>query len=428
MEESKSHIVFNFDAGAGYSQNSRTGDGGMVWVISPSRMWEDVDQSVQRRRNYMGRKAAVIFFILVAWLTGCSMPETTGVELANPETENPGAAGSGTEGYGTLEAVNYGTGNFELADSENGDEEREAVDCKAIDSIYTFKQIYMYGEQSGWALTTENELLFTEEGIESFSVVRKIDGINAATDGFLSASFFGGHTAYLAYFPEEDGQLTVEYTNDGGVSWQKTLLDYTGFGSTCDAGSAYLAMADEKTGYLLYCSTPGTGKMTKILLETADGGRTFNVVADLSDQIAGYPRGLTFHGKKGYIAVSYHGVDSYLYTTADGGITWEDEKIASAESIKAGEKISYIDGYPPVFSRQDHGRGIIVLKMVNENTVYQVFETADGGSRWNAAGKLPCDSLGSYSLGSYSLGTCSPGSDDVFLFLDGEGKLYAVSD
>lgn len=354
----------------------------------------------------MGKKAAVVFLTLVTWLTGCSVPETTEPEVTNPETANSGTAGPDTANPGT-------------AEPEKGNaEEWETVNCKAIDSNHTFKQIYMYDKQSGWALTTENELLFTEEGAEKFSVVRKADGISAATDGFMSASFLGEHTVYLTYFPEDDGQLAVEYTDDGGASWQKTLLDYTGFGAACDAGSAYLALTDEKTGYLLYCSTPGAGNMTKILLETADGGRTFVVKADLSDRIAGYPQGITFHGNKGYIAVSYHGADSYLYTTVDGGLTWEDEKIASAESIRAGEAISYIDGYPPVFSSQDGDRGVMVLKMVNEYTMYQIFDTADGGGSWNAAGTLPCDSLSG----------CFPDGADGILFLDGAGKLYAVSD
>lgn len=79
--------------------------------------------------------------------------------------------------------------------------------------------------------------------------------------------------------------------------------------------------------------------------------------------------------------------------------------------------ISYIDGYPPVFSSQDNDRGIIVLKMVNEDMVYQVFETEDGGGSWNAAGKLSCESLGSYSLGG----------DGAFLFLDGEGNSFIAS-
>lgn len=334
-----------------------------------------------RRRNDLRKKAAVILFILLAIrLTGCSVSVGADLGITGAETS-------------------------------------KTRNCKKVDNAYAFKQIHMCGGQSGWALTTENELLFTNEGAGKFSVVKKVEGISTVTDGFLSAFFLDSQTVYLTYFTEEECWLAVEYTCDGGGSWETTLLDYTGFGDTCDAGSAYFALADGQTGYLLYCSTPGAGNMIKKLLETTDGGKTFAVVADLSDRIVGYPQGLTFQGEKGYIAVSYHGVDSYLYTTADGGITWEDEKIAPAERIKADEMISYIDGYPPVFSSQDNDRGIIVLKMVNENRVYQVFETEDGGGSWNAAGKLPCDSLGSYSLGG----------DGAFLFLDGEGNSFIAS-
>lgn len=326
----------------------------------------------------MSKKAAALFFSLAILLTGCFAP---GAE--NPEI-------SGIDDYA-------------------------AVICESVESSRELCQIYMIDIRTGWALTKENELLFTDAGPERFSVVRKVDG--AAADGFLCAAFLDAGTAYLAWFSEADGLLTVEHTEDGGDSWEKTFLDYTGFGDSCDAGSVYLSFADEKKGYLLYCSTPAAGSMVKILLETADGGKSFAVAADLTDQIAGYPQGIAFHGDKGYLAVSYHGKDSYLYTTSDGGITWEDEEIEPALSGAAGE-ISYIDGYSPVFSGQDSDEGMLILKIVGNKTAYRIWRTADGSDSWTVFGEIPCDSLAGYAL---------TGDGDI-LFLDGMGKLYRVSD
>lgn len=290
--------------------------------------------------------------------------------------------------------------------AQNADNIRELGEA---DSAYRFKQIYMCDEQTGWALTTENEILFTADGIEKFSVVRKIEETDPGTDGFASAAFVSETTGYLAYFSPENAYLAVEYTSDGGASWQETLLDYGSFGDACDAGSAYMSFVDERTGYLLYCSTPAAGSMKKILLGTADGGESFSVIADLSDQIAGYPQGISFGAQKGYIAVSYHGEDAYLYASSDGGRTWEEEEIYRAE-----ESVNYIDGYPPAFCGSDRKKGMLVLKTVGEDTAYQMYVTADGGDRWEAAGRLACEYVGGYAC---------VGENDFFI-LDNTGKLY----
>lgn len=321
------------------------------------------------RRNYMNKKIAAVLLSMLLLLTGCFAPETTGT-----------------------------------------------AGCKAVDSAYAFKQVFMCDTRTGWALTTENELLFTDDDLEEFSIVKKLEGINSGTNGFASASFLNGQTVYLAYFPEDDGYLAVEYTNDGGVTWQKTLLDYTGFGDTCDAGSVILSFSDEQNGYLLYCSTPAAGSMTKLLLKTVDGGASFSVAADLSSRIAGYPQGISFHGDKIYLPVSYHGTDSYLYISSDGRMTWEDGKILPAEEISAGGGTNYIDGYPPAFSSLNQDRGMIILKVVKENAAYQLLRTQDRGSSWKVSGEVPCDDLCGYAC----IG------DKGFLFWDGAGRLYEM--
>lgn len=280
------------------------------------------------------------------------------------------------------------------------------------ETAYRLKQIYMCGPQKGWAVTTANELLFTVEGPEGFAVVRELEEINAQTDGFLNASFVDERTAYLAYFSSDNVHLAVEYTHDGGASWQQTLLDYGAYGDVCDAGSAYMSFTDADNGYLLYCSTPGAGMMTKLLFKTMDGGKSFSLIKELTSDIAGYPQGISFVGDKGYLAVSYHGQDICLYKTSDGGITWTDAGIFSSSEGNA-----YADGYAPAFSADDRQKGILVLKVVGDNTVYQLFTTLDGGGHWTQAGNLPCDSVTAYSCVN----------DKSFLLIDGDGNLFETA-
>ena len=204
----------------------------------------------------------------------------------------------------------------------------------------------------------------------------------------------------------------VEHTGDGGSTWQETLLDYGSYGDACDAGSVYLSFKDEKTGWLLYCSMPGAGLMTKLLFVTFDGGESFSLKADLSEEITGYPQGISFQGEKGYIGAAYHGDNGYLYETQDGGATWDMLEI---QPLRRG--VNYVDGYAPVFNPQDN-RGMLVLKEAGEEVSYRMYTLKEGEESWEEAGKIQCRSLGSYGAGA----------DGSFFLLDTSGQLYGLEE
>lgn len=288
----------------------------------------------------------------------------------------------------------------------------EAVGCTPLNTRYMLKQIQMCGPEKGWALSTDNELLFTRKGTESFVPVKRIGETDPRTDNFASAFFLDEQRAYLTYFSPDQEHLVVEYTEDGGAVWQETLLDYGNYGDTCDAGSIYLSFRDEKNGWLLYCSMPGAGLMTKLLFVTFDGGESFSLKADLTEKIAGYPQGISFQGDKGYLAASYHGDGAYLYETKDQGGTWE---VLEIQPLKKG--VNYIDGYAPVFSPQD-GRGMLVLREAGKEDTYRMYTLKDGGDSWTETGEIDCRSLRSYGAGA----------EGGFLLLDAEGQLYQLEE
>ena len=60
-----------------------------------------------------------------------------------------------------------------------------------------------------------------------------------------------------------------------------------------------------------------------------------------------------------------------------------------------------MDGYAPVFGRthtDDNENGIILLKIVGEQTAFQLFTTLDGGGHWAPGIEIPCENLLSYSI------------------------------
>ncbi len=134
--------------------------------------------------------------------------------------------------------------------------------------------------------------------------------------------------------------------------------------------------------------------MTKLLFFTDDAGQTFSYVEDLTNTISGYPQGMTAADDKTInIAVTYHGNDSYLYRTTDAAKTWE-----TTEIYLRAEDVAYIDGYRPVFYGDSKQRGIIMLKVVKENAVHELFVTNDAGESWSPDGEIPCDSLLDYTF------------------------------
>lgn len=268
--------------------------------------------------------------------------------------------------------------------------EPQSVSCP-----YPLRQLTMLDKQTGWGLSLENEVLFTTDGIEHFKTLKSYE--TASFDRFVSAAFLDSRTAYTALFSLSDNQLIVDRTSDSGASWQQAQIDFADYSDFCDAGSLFLGFSDKQHGYLLCCSTPAAGLMTKLLFSTDDGGASFSFTADLSGTIAGYPQGITAVSEDNlYIAVTYHGIDSYLYQSSDRAKTW-----TSVDIFPRTADVNYVDGYAPVFDRthtDDNENGIILLKIVGEQTAFQLFTTLDGGGHWAPGIEIPCENLLSYSI------------------------------
>lgn len=291
--------------------------------------------------------------------------------------------------------------------SASGD--NQLIKTAQTDSPYQLKQIYMCDAHTGWAISEDNQVLYTDNGVENFTPIKTLENISSATDGFVNAAFVNAQSAYVAYTSEENKDVIVEYTDDGGSTWNQTTVNYAEFLGGCDAGSVYISFTDAGNGYLLYCSSPAAGLMTKLLFATEDAGESFSFVNDLSGELTGYPQGIAFTGEGiGYIAVTYHGEDNYLYRTTDGAGTLE-----SINPLSEDKNVRYIDGYAPVFYGEDKQTGMMVLKAVGDKAAYKLLTTVDGGGNWAQEGELPVEALAGYSAAG----------GNGLLFIDGEGNV-----
>jgi hypothetical protein len=129
----------------------------------------------------------------------------------------------------------------------------------------------------------------------------------------------------------------------------------------------------------------------------------------MTDFIKGYSTGITFvNEKEGYITVSYHGQDEYLYKTLDGGFTWQNVEVKIPNL-----NVNYIESGLPVFYKKDTQKGMLVLRLVSDSTKFMLCTTSDGGENWKVQGELNCDSVSGYEYVD----------EEQFNIADNEGRI-----
>ena len=274
----------------------------------------------------------------------------------------------------------------------------KSVQSKLDSNLNSMKEISMLDADTGWALTTENEVFHTENGVEQFQRVHKVETADAITDYFVDACFLNESSMYLAYF--SSGNVVLESTTDAGKNWNQSIISYQQYGS---AYQVFVSFVDEKNGYILCCSEPGGGLMNKILFQTQDGGYNFEVVSDLTNIITGYPTGISFSDiAHGYVATTYHGEDNCLFSSSDSGVTWKNLLVEKYDEIK---DVSYLEGYPPVFWGEEKKDGILIVKYVGtEKNSYVAYRTKDRGVNWSVYELVECKSIRNYSFRDETVG------------------------
>ena len=182
---------------------------------------------------------------------------------------------------------------------------------------------------------------------------------------------------YKAYFSESEELIVVECLKDGEQNGSKTKVSYKEYGGI---GEVYLSFADETTGYLLYVSDPGAGKVNKILFASKDGGKTFQMQEDITGAMRNHPCGLLFFTEQsGFLITKNYGEEAYLYHTMDGGATWNPVKV----EVPVIEEFSYINGVSIEKDENSDTKAILTLEGVGkEGKVRFEFITKDSGETW----------------------------------------------
>lgn len=289
----------------------------------------------------------------------------------------------------------------------------------------------------GWALTEDDQILYTYEGTSQFSFVSSLPFAQAeeASDAadapvsFLadrggaevSVCFLDEKTAYFAAVSAIDGEaLLIRVTimsepaagDENGqvlVSEHRTRIPLQEY-YWC--GEMYVSFADSQNGYLLVCSDPALGQMAKHLYRTTDGGDSFSFVADLSTVIRGYPSGMAFCDEEtGYIGVNSRGEENYLYGTTDGGGIWESVDVPVHADAYYSDSLApvvfYEDGMPKM--------AVVLRNVVGQSHRYVLYENPRPADfmTWQLIQILPYDDIRSYWFAD----------KDTGYFVDGDGML-----
>ena len=204
--------------------------------------------------------------------------------------------------------------------------------------------------------------------------IDKVSDINKLSDGYVDVYYQGDKNIYRAYFSESEKKIAVEHSTNAGADWERTLVEYADYGY--GVYKVFLSFVNELEGYLLYCGEPGAGLMNEVLYKTTDGGKSYEVVADISLAICDYPTGMEFLSENvGFIITSYHGNDAFLYKTTDGGKTWKEQSITLPEA-----SYSYAQGY--VIEWNDEKQLELVVELVDGDGKAQHRYYTEDGINW----------------------------------------------
>jgi photosystem II stability/assembly factor-like uncharacterized protein len=189
-----------------------------------------------------------------------------------------------------------------------------------------------------------------------------------------TASLFPGDAAAMAFFDSDhgifigtvDNRGSVWRTADGGASWEATTLDVGDLRSVAVSGShAWVSGGDH--GF----------RLGPLVFESADGGASWEQVS--SEQVGSLSFVDDVHG---FGIRSISAAATELVTTADGGRTWS--LLADGHPCGQGGTGGW-EPYGPAsvsFGSADHGWALCARNDTAGGLEVGVVETLDGGGSW----------------------------------------------
>lgn len=178
-------------------------------------------------------------------------------------------------------------------------------------------------------------------------------------------------SAYLMLAPPhlittgDPSVVPLWFTSTGGRSWSSRQVP-------CHIGalSAVLSAAPNGTLMAVCASGPSAGSQIKSVLNSSDGGRTWNLKTDSNIDI-GYLGAVDLVTSQEAFLV---GARSSLLVTHDGGTLWKPVQPLLGGSDGGTSEV--------VFFNFDHG--IVLGNDENNNEKLTLWNTADGGKHWTS--------------------------------------------
>ena len=156
----------------------------------------------------------------------------------------------------------------------------------------------------GWALQA-NQLLQTADAGKSWQVITPPD-----VETILSVDFADNRNGWVVA-PDSMGELRLQQTRDGGVTWQVASLPTFG----PETGAVYLDLVDAQTGWLTLKLVSSSSFSRGQLFVTQDGGKTW----EERPVPLGEPVQFS-DAQHGWVAGGPTGEE--FYRTEDGGRSW----------------------------------------------------------------------------------------------------------
>ena len=261
----------------------------------------------------------------------------------------------------------------------------------------------------GWAVT-DSRILRTADGGETWldrtppalaETSLQTSTLGDTQFGRLSdAAFLGADALWVALFSA--GKIEVFATGDAGKHWQQGVLELgTTTGEAGDlTGLVGIDFVNPKDGWIVANLGGGAGSQPVGVHRTEDGGLTWQTVAIPTPETH-EPGGLPFGGDKtgfafadpkhGWLTGSSAANGIWLFSTSDGGDTWQQATLTvPADPSAAAMHKDFPTTMPPVFINDHDGVLSVSGGTGTQGDVFvtEFYTTSDGGRHWRATTPL----------------------------------------
>jgi len=241
---------------------------------------------------------------------------------------------------------------------------------------------------------------------------------NAGYNGANAYVAMSGSNAVAVWHQSDgsNGRIYSNYSTDGGATWHSDQLIENNAGY--DAYAPYVAMSGSNVVVVWYQLDSG-GHNRIYSNYSTDGGATWNSIAQLIEDNAGY------HGFGPSVAMSGSNVVAVWYQkdsgnkyriysnySTDGGATWEGDQLI--EGTWAREH-----WYPHIAMS---GSNVVAVWQEEEGTIFRIYKnySADGGATWTGAQPIQ-DNTGHDGIYPY---VAISGSNSVAVWCQHDGTAW----